>query len=366
MAVTIKDLARAIGVSDATVSMALRGNPRISAGRRRQITKLAEDLGYQPNAVARAMRLRKTNTVGLLMGDFRTGISNLKAEAIEQELVASGYQVLIGFTHGDPLRAIAYVGNMAARQVDGMVILALEWSPQWPILEQRLRELPVPCVLVDVAFDAPFASVKVDRADGMAQVARHLMDLGHREILYLGAGRSEWPEKWAGLAATVATRPDVHLRWASAHECGWHDTRPATPAARAKPPLDGSDPLANSQAVHEKARELVAWRPTPTAVVLPSDSLVPPFVTGLRHCGRRVPEDVSVTGFDDADELRFFEPATTSVRQPRAEVGQKAVALLHRLMQGGASEQIRLRPELLVRASTAAPTIGGLDVLRDP
>lgn len=358
MAVSIKDIAREIGVSETTVSMALRDHPRISVERRRQIKDLAKRLNYRPNAVARAMRMQKSQSIGLLIVNLRTHISNLKAEAIEACMVAANYQVLVGFTQNEYRRTAEYVQNMIAHQVDGLLIMVGGGPAEyWPPLADILRNAPIPCVLVDFAFRTGFPEVCVDRAAGMEKVAAHLIRLGHRSIACVRT-ESVKSEKWAGLMRGVAAEPSVRLRWASLRKPGWHEEGQAANPDRTDEGLVKFDPLAIEELVARKAGDVAAWPDRPTAVVMFSDTLAMAFINGLHRAGLRVPQDISVTGFDDADEARFFDPALTTVHQPREEVGQKAADMLLRLMRqkrnvNGDAERILLVPELVVRNSTA-------------
>ncbi len=358
MGVSIKDIARRAGTSNVTVSLALRDSPKISLARREQIKGLAVEMGYRANPLARAMRMQRSLTVGILLPNLRSGVSNLKVEAIEKKLVQTGYQVLVGFTQGEPKGLTDYLHSMIARRVDGIIIYGQHGDAKtWPDLQSVFgNELP-PCVLADPQIDVPeIPCVMIDRATGMAIAANHLLQLGHRDIAYIGVGGSQ-NIKFKGAAQAIAKVPGTRTRFFSLWTNQWHETPDQLRQAALVPPDPGNiDLYINATTL---GLRIAAMPPSqrPTAVLAMSDQVAMRLINGLLDAGMSVPGDLSVCGFDGSDmALQLYRPRLTTVRQPQAQLADQVLEILLAQLLGKPPQQhtYEVPLDLMPGASTAS------------
>lgn len=328
--VTLQDVADAVGVSRMTVSNAYNRPDKLSETLRATILTTAIELGYGgPDPSARALARGRAGTVGLLLTDtlgeaFRDPVSTEFLVAVGDALAERSLALTLVSTAGPnpPLGqdlpmdgAIVYVCDPT--RVD------LDW----------LRRRGTPVVTVDQAPTDGIAAVNVDDADGARAAAQHLVDLGHRRI---------------GIV-TLAPSGDLGNLPASERGRGW---REALGAAGIEP-VEVVAHFRPVTAAHDVVRALLERPDRPTALLCFSDVFAAQAVRAAADLGLRVPEDLSVVGFDDADFAPTLRPALTTVRQRVAEKGRAAVDALTVLIDGGTPRQrVRLSTELVVRDST--------------
>jgi DNA-binding LacI/PurR family transcriptional regulator len=326
---TIADVARRAGVSAAAVSFAVNDRPGVSSGTRERILAAARELGWRPSASARALTEARTRVVGLVLA---RSIEELETDSffvrflsgIERVLTAVDYALLLQIVPGATSTALpAYERLAAAGRVDGFLLTDVEADdPRFSLLEGA----GIPVVLAGrPARDSPFPWVETRHDEGMAPAVAHLTALGHERI---------------GLLRGAAELEYVRVR-----ELAW---RAALVAAGLSPGPIGhvtDDP-------RRTALELVRERPT--AIVCVCYALAIKAVGAVRELGRRVPEDISIVGFDDSALAAFATPALTSVRVDYAEFGAAAAELLLAGIAGEPeSTYSPSAPELVVRLSTA-------------
>lgn len=328
--VTLQDIADVVGVSRMTVSNAFNRPDKLSEALRTQILGTAADLGYGgPDPSARALARGRAGTVGLLLTDtlgeaFRDPVSTEFLVAVGDALAEHSLALTLVSTAGEnaPLGqdlpmdgAIVYVCDPA--RVD------LGW----------LRRRGTPVVTVDQLPTEGVPAVNVDDAGGARAAAQHLLDLGHRRI---------------GVV-TLAPSGDVDNQPAVQRALGW---RGALEAAGVEPVEVVSD-FRPVTAAYDAARDLLDRPDRPTALLCFSDVFAAQAVRAAADLGLRVPEDLSVVGYDDADFAPTLRPALTTVRQQVAEKGRAAVAALAAVIDGGSPQERTLLPtELVVREST--------------
>jgi LacI family repressor for deo operon, udp, cdd, tsx, nupC, and nupG len=326
---TIADVARRAGVSAAAVSFAVNDRPGVSSGTRERILAAARELGWRPSASARALTEARTRAVGLVLarsaaqleGDsFFVGFLS----GIERALTAVDYALLLQIVPGEASSALpAYERLAAAGRVDGFLLTDIEpGDPRFALLEGA----GVPVVLAGrPAGDVPFPWVETRHDEGMAPAVTHLAALEHERIGLL-TGRADFQ----------------HVR---ERELAWREAI----AAAGLPP----GPVGRVvDAPHEPVLELL--RAGATAIVCLSDALALGAVAAVREAGLSVPEDVSVTGFDDSALAAFATPGLTSVRVDYAEFGTAAAGLLLAGITGEPEPVYAPSPpELVVRSSTA-------------
>jgi LacI family transcriptional regulator len=336
---TIRDVARAAGVSKSTVSNVIRDAGRTTAATRERVRAAISAVGYRPNAIARSLVQRRTTTVGILVGDLANPFYSELAKLVEQRLAAAGYAAIICNTDGHAASERARIESLLEHRAAGIAML--QTSGEWSVADE-LRSQGVPLVVVS-CWDDSTSCVAVDDAAGTRLAVEHLSSLGHRRIAYLSSGLVEPQTDAARVAGYRSALRAAGGRPAKRLELRWE-----------KPAYLTSD----SEIAHRIEAVLRGPAP-PTAFVVSNDLVAIDLVETLGVLGFRVPDDVSVVGFDNIALAGLARVSLTTIAQPRetlADVG--ASILLERIERGddGPPRRVRLAPELVVRASTAAAT----------
>jgi LacI family transcriptional regulator len=327
---TIFDVARVAGVSPSTVSRVVNGYPHIRTETRRKVQRAMADLGYVAHLPARALASGRSKVVGLLVqgleSPFFLGVIN----GVDQQVASSGYDFMLCTTHDRRGKEAEYVARLSHGMVDGLLIILPRGLPDY-VEELRLARFPF--VLIDYDDEAPGCDV-VNAANrpGARDAIVHLVDLGHERIGFItgtpNVGSTH--ERMAGYREILAS-------------CGipW----------RQELVVEGDflEPRA-----YEATLQLLALPERPTAIFASSDSAAFGVLRAAREVGLRVPEDLSVVGFDDIPEASYVDPALTTVRQPLHDMGRTAVRRLMAMLEepGTPPQRIVLATELRVRGST--------------
>lgn len=334
---TITDVAQRAGVSAMTVSRVLNQSGYASEETRARVLAAAAELGYMPDALARSLRVKRTQTLALILTDITNPFFTTVARGVEDAASAAGYAVIFCNTDESEEEEARYTQMLLERQVDG-VLLVPATSISRSIEAARRRGKPV-VVLDRRVTGAAVDTVRCDSEGGAYQATAHLLQLGHRQI------------------AVLAGSPDVSVvaeRVAGARRA----------CAEAGLALTESHILHGRPAVEsgaEMARRALALDPRPTALLATNNFIAVGAFEALRAAGLRVPDDVSLAGFDDLPPALVIDPFLTVVSQPAYEMGRRgAELLLARLRGEGPAEpqHIVLPTELVARRSTAAPPAG--------
>ena len=332
-AVTLKDVARLADVHPATASRALNPETRllvseVTAGR---VLAAAAELGYQPNAVARSLRTRRSHTVGVLIPDLNNPLFPPIVRGLEDRLDADGYVALIGNTDGDGERERRVFEQMRARHVDGYALATAHLRN--PMLDDAVRS-GVPVVLMNrIAEDYSFPSVTVDNERGVKMAISHLTALGHRDIGCI-AGPQDLSTGLARYRGFQAAMADACL--------------PVPP---------GRVAFAGAFSIEEGlrcARQILAAGGC-TAVAAGNDMLAVGCYLALDEAGLSCPGDISVVGFNDMPFIDMLRPPLTTIAFSHYQVGTEAAQLLLDRLNG-ATEVVKvlyLAPELITRGSTS-------------
>ncbi|MEU3450591.1 LacI family DNA-binding transcriptional regulator [Streptomyces thermolilacinus] len=329
---TSRDVASAAGVSQATVSLVMGGKwrGRVSERTADLVRETARGLGYRPNLAARNLRLGRTRTallvVPALTNEFFARVyTGASAVAARHDFGVVLYPSPEGIGPArDPFAS-------ARAALDGIIASSMATDAL-----RAFRDTDLPLVMLDSdpADPGSAAQVNLDIADGMRQVTDHLLTLGHRRFVHLASAVPSWTfDVRARALAAALDRPGVTVR-----------TVPA--------PLDV--PGAREAA----ARALTAPGARPTALVCDDDLIAAGACKAVRRLGLRVPEDVSVTGFDDLALATAVEPELTTVALPAERVGERGMEALLAVLEGGSAPHGDLPVTLRVRASTAPPPPG--------
>ncbi|HEX5248433.1 MAG TPA: LacI family DNA-binding transcriptional regulator [Gaiellales bacterium] len=333
MSVTIRDVARAAGVSTATAARALGGYGHASPAARRKVSESARQLGYRPNVVARALVSRTTTTVGLVVGDIENPFFAAAARGLADVMDAHGYTVLLANADEDAGRERRAVDALRARQVDGMVVVPAPGASPEHLAE--LVTAGVPLVLLDRAVVGVAAdSVLVRNVAGARAAVAHLAGLGHRRI------------------GVVSDSPEIT---SSAERIqGYRQALRAAGIAPEPGLISIGGPTRDDG---EAAALRLLDRPDrPTAVFTANNFMTVGALRAARSLGLRIPEDVALVGFDDLEWTTLVQPPVTVVRQPVADLGRVAGERLLRRLEGdaGPPKRIRLDANLIVRGSCGA------------
>ncbi|HEX7172572.1 MAG TPA: LacI family DNA-binding transcriptional regulator [Candidatus Limnocylindria bacterium] len=332
---TIADVAHRSGVSTATVSRVLSGSVPARAATRERVLAAARELDYRPSAIARALKRSETLTIGLLITDIGNPFFPQVVRAVEDEAHRRGYGVVLCNAADDPERELTYLDLLIERRVDGLIVASARTTRRHA---DRLAQVPMPVVLVNAEAPAgPLPSVTVAHRLGAQLAAGHLLGLGHRRIGHI-----------AGPSAQAAA---ARLRHAGVTDA----LRAAGIDAASLVVAEGDEHVDGGARATE---QLLAEDPRPTGIVGYNDLSAIGALRAIRTAGLRVPEDVSVVGFDDIELAAWTDPPLTTVRQPTEALGRWAVEHLTAGGPRGEPIHVVLEPTLVVRSSTAPPAVG--------
>jgi DNA-binding LacI/PurR family transcriptional regulator len=325
------DVAKLAGVSHQTVSRVLNGMPGVRPETRDRVLEVVTELGYRRNLAARLLASSRSQSVGVVTwGTSQFGPANVLL-ALEAAARQTPYRLeTINVTSMSTEAFRDAVDQLLERVVEAMVVIV----PHETILrEAKSLDLDIPTVVVEGDLSEVPLTVGVDNVQGARLATEHLLSLGHETVVHISG-----PMGWA----------EAHAR-----RDGWRAELEAH--GRRVPPLRwGGDWSASSG--YQTGRSL-AREPDVTAVFAAHDQMALGFIRALHEQGRRVPEDVSVVGFDDLPEAQFFLPALTTVRQDFVELGHRAMNVLARVLDGEREPTADLVPTtLVVRESTAEPS----------
>lgn len=329
----IRDVAREAGVSYQTVSRVLNESSSLRPATRQRVLDVIDRLGYRPNQAARALVTRKSHVIGVLVATRAAayGVQTIIYE-VEDAARAAGYTIAMATALADDRSVRQALGLLEGKAVEAIVVVAAEQNMFELLASFDFR---VPYVMLDSQHREHGHSVAIDQFAGAQLATRHLIELGHREIVHLG-GPPGWVEAEARMDGYLCELEQNGL---------------------SAPPAVSGDWTADSG--YRAGLEL-ARRGDFTAVFCSNDLTALGLFHAFRDCGIRVPDDVSVVGFDDLPEAAHFSPPLTTVRQDFGELGRRAVGLL---LAGLPADQLSpledpIAPSLIERASTA-PRLAG-------
>jgi LacI family transcriptional regulator len=326
--VTIKRLARMLGMAHSTVSRALNGHPAISEETRRRIQDLAQREGYVPNSAARSLKTAKSRIIGLVVPDIENRYYTTIAKTIADAAAPQSRQMMLATTDDLPDREQSAILNLLEAQAEG-VVLAPTADPTAETLAMLKRLDVVQLLRRHPGIDAPFVSV--DDVDGLAQATRHLHDLGHRRIGYIGNHTriSTGASRLAGFLSVAGSDPAVLAR-----------VRHCTPRV---------------DAAEAAFLDLMRGDDPPTGLVLGGARYTTGVLAGAAKLGIAIPDDLSLVGYGDGEFGPFLANGLTTLVLPEQEMADACAALLGLAGDGGPATG-RLdtvhRPHLVVRRST--------------
>ncbi|WP_221586196.1 LacI family DNA-binding transcriptional regulator [Microbacterium sp. G2-8] len=327
--VNIRHIARLAGVSHMTVSRVLSGSESVRESTRERVLDVVNELNFRPNSAARALATRRTQRIGVMVEDSSVTGPESALRAVESAARDVGYSVTSAALASDAgLSTEEAVSSLTAQGIDALCVIAPRSSS---VAALRRIRIEVPVLVVKADPDPTFLTAAVDQRRGSELVVDHLAGLGHREILHV-AGPLDWLD-------------------ARARERAYH-ARVKEWGIRPRPIVVGDW---SADFGYEYARGFRRM-PDATAIFAANDEMAIGIIHGLHEAGFRVPEDVSVVGFDDLAIARHVLPPLTTVRQDFAALGGSVVSALRAAAEGEEIPQTtRITPELVARASTAPP-----------
>ncbi len=322
----IRDVARLAGVSYQTVSRVLNDSPNIRPATKQRVLDVINELGFRPNQAARTLVTSRSRTIGVLTSQTAFYGPTTSLHAIEQAAREAGYLIsTTSLATSDRAAILDGLQHLMSQAIEGLVVIA----PQVTVLD-AVKELAfnVPLVTLDSTDRDAARSLAVDQFAGARLATRHLIDLGHEEIVHV-AGPQDWIEAEARMRGFLQEIGDADLR--------------------THPPILGDW---TADFGHHAGRQLARFRDF-TAVFAANDQMALGLMHAFREAGLNVPGDVSVVGFDDIPESAHFWPPLTTVHQDFAELGRRAIRLLlGELGTDSDDAGHRIVPELVIREST--------------
>lgn len=342
---TLKDVAQLAGVSTATVARVLHDNGYVAESTRHEVEKAIAKTGYQINIVAQGLRKQQTRTIGQILNGLSPNpfFANV-ALGVEQEAARNGYSVLFFNSQGDPEREHSGVETFLSRRVDALLFT----TPTSPQSVQTAIDAGLLVVQVERTTPVPSHAIIVDNHVGAVEAVRHLLDLGHRRIGFIGAdtqylyARRNWGwdvevERFQGfIDAMEMNGIEINTDYI---QLGRYDSdgRPGF--------------VANGYAMMQAILEA---RPRPTAVLAAADMFAAGALQALYQAKLRVPDDLSLIGFDNT-LAPYLSPPQTTVQQPMIEIGRAAARVAIEQIERtdvAPLQTVRLSTHLLIRAST--------------
>ncbi|MBK6267281.1 LacI family DNA-binding transcriptional regulator [Marivirga sp. S37H4] len=334
--ITIKDIARKLGVSPSTVSRALKDHPDISPNTKKEIQELAISLNYQPNSVALSLRQSKTNTIGVIIPEIAHFFFSAVISGIEDIAHSAGYHVIITQSNESYEREVMNTKALFNSRVDGILLSISRETSNYDHL-QSLLDSNVPLVFFDRMVDSLNAcKVIVNDEQGAYEATTHLIEQGYYRIAHLagpqnlGISKNRLNGYKAALADNKYMMDDNLVK-----VCG----------------------LGTYEEAEAITNELLDYRFPPDAIFSNNDVAAYGAMTAIKKRGLRIPEDVAIVGFSNWRFSSLIQPALSSVTQPGFKMGQEATRLLMKQIALGDDEEaitetISLKTNLVVRESS--------------
>jgi DNA-binding LacI/PurR family transcriptional regulator len=332
--VTIKDIARQLNISVATVSRALRDFPDINENTKKAVVSLAAELDYRPNQIAQSLVKRRTNTIGVVIPTFVIPFYASAISGIQEEAARANYNVIVCQSNESHETEVANIYTLASSRVDGILVSLSKETTNFEHL-QCLQKKGIEIVFFNRVYDdMPVARVVVDDYEGAVAATEHLISIGRKRIAHLSG--------------------PANLSISQERQRGYIDTLE-------KYNLPVSEELIvpcdfSTACGIEAARQLLQLHPLPDAIFAVSDSVAFGAMKVLKQHGIKIPEDIAIVGYTDEPTASLVDPDLTTVAQPTFEIGQTAA----RLLLGQINEQTKnivqertiLKTRLIIRGST--------------
>ncbi|RSM43980.1 LacI family transcriptional regulator [Amycolatopsis balhimycina DSM 5908] len=326
---TMEDVAERAGVSRALVSLVMNNSPKVSDARRAAVLRAAEELGYQPHVMARSLASRTSTVLGVMVNDLRNAFFADIVEELDTAAQAAGFDLILNTGGRSPTREWNALHNLLSFRPAGIILL----SPVVPASAIQVAARQCPVVLVSrTARASTVDTVNDDGEAGSALAVDHLVGLGHRRIAHLdGGGAAGAAQRRRGFESAMRRHGLEPIVVRSEHT-----------------DIGGEKAVRELLAAYSRAE-------LPTGLVSGNDFNAVGAISALEEAGLRVPEDVSVVGYDNTSLAALRHLSLTTIDQPRKDMARLAFEALIERVRGERTEPVRhlLHPSLVVRATTA-------------
>ncbi|OEE39915.1 substrate-binding domain-containing protein [Vibrio ordalii] len=327
---TMKDIARLAGVSTSTVSHVINKSRYVSDEIAERVNKAAQDLNYAPSALARSLKMNRTRTIGMLVTTSTNPFFGEVVKGVERSCYHKGYNLILCNTEGDSQRMQASINTLLQKRVDGLLLMCSTLEGERIDVFERYPDIPV--VVMDwgpMLF--PSDKIQDNSLRGGYIAANYLIECGHKKIGCITGPliRHQAQMRYEGYKrAVLEAGLEIYPNWIveSDFEC---------------------------EGGYEAFNKMLAKGPLPSAIFVSNDMMAMGVINAANEKGIRIPEDLSLMGYDDIHIARFMSPALTTIHQPKYRLGKAAVdTLLARLENEALEPQIvQLEPTLVVRKS---------------
>ncbi|MGF1687035.1 substrate-binding domain-containing protein [Photobacterium japonica] len=327
---TIKDVARMAGVSTTTVSHVINKTRFVAEATQKKVLAAVDELNYAPSAVARSLKCNTTRTIGMLVTKSTNPFFAEVVHGVEEYLYGEGYTLILCNTEGNLVKQRDYLRMLAEKRVDGLLVMCSDLDEQLLTLLERQKDLPM--VVMDWGPESPHTDNIQDNAELGGYVAtKFFIEHGHKAIGCL-TGQSE----------KVACRERLKGFRKAMNEAGLTVNEDWL--------LEGDF---ECESAVEAAKAFIAMESRPTAIFCFNDIMAMGLISTFQQAGIRVPEDVSIIGYDNIDLAPYFSPPLTTIHQPKRRLGKSAVEILMQRVKDKthATQVFEMIPELVIRKS---------------
>lgn len=340
---TIFEIATRAGVSKSTVAGVLNRSPRFSDRTRRRVLRVADELGYRPNYLSKALAGARSMTIGVVVGSYDPLVMNA-VKAIEARAREAEYRPFILFAVGaDPSLVAAAVRDVLDRRVDGLIVYA--YQPFRSAIQAVLDRAPMPVVYMRADPAGARHVIPMRRDAALRELAAHLRNLGHR-----AAADLRWP-------SDPGVEPELHAAYQRAFAAEGVELTTGEPWI-----MNRIDAESDATAAYRTVRWALLAGHRPTAISVADDELAVAVMAAIADAGLRVPADISVVGKDGHPMAEFCRPSLTTILEPQAEAGDAAFVALSELMRDPQAQAAlpSFEATLMVRGSTGPARTGEL------
>jgi LacI family transcriptional regulator len=328
--VTIADVAERAGVSKTTVSHVLSGKRPVAPATRERIEQVIEELGFRPNALARSLRMQRTQIVALILPDITNPYYPILARGLQDAMVEEGYHAFLCNTDGDKDQEAAFIADAVQRKVDGIVLASLYSRTQ--DVDAYIKN-GIIFVSLSSAIEHPEVDrVSSDNEQGAIYATRYLLERGHRRIGMIGSSLEQHPSS-TRLAGYRRALEEAHIPFETVLFAQGDFTRAGGARAMCK---------------------LIEQAERPTAVFCANDLMAIGAMDAAHELGMRIPDDIAIVGYDDIEAASLVSPKLTTVLNPAYEKGKAAGQLLLERVQGkykGPGRRVFIPPKFIKRES---------------
>lgn len=311
MPITAKDIAAACGVSRGTVDRALNNRLGINPETKEKILNVATELGYKPDFLAKSLVTGKTMTIGVIVFDVYTRFFGRLVTSIETTAKEAGYFTYLTLTHKNCMEEKRCITHLLDRKVDGIILFPINKSPEF---DKFLASIDVPVVTMINKVNRKLHHIGIDDRTAVSDTVNYLKDCGHKNILYVST-------------PTNATN-SVNMYAVEERLRGFVEACKNSGAE-----MNEKSVIAETDYVKHVLKRMEESSP-PSAIVCSNDIYALEIIRALKQSGFKIPEDVSIVGFDDIDELEYVEPGLTTVHTPIDAIGKQAVTAVIQAIEG--------------------------------